>query len=405
MADTHDVESRPATARSRPDVDSLRAGLARMRSGDPDDAASPRMPSDEDNPSDDANDHGDDEPAPTPRKPAKSAKNPIPEDEDEPVDEATEDELEDPPADEPELEDELDEPEPEAKPEPKPDPELERRASQLRKQEQRMRERVRSEREEVARDRESLKSERAELEQFKTLKARAKYDTWGVLKTLGLTEDDAETAAKHIYSFSKELAKDPKNREAADRAMRERERDAELAEMRSWRKQVEDEKRETAQRERERADAVRYLGSVQKAAKSGTLAAYYLGKGGTAADRAVQSIASITAELADDDELPDPNDVLGEYERRRRTELEDDGVDVDALLKRKAAPPAKPGDKKSVAKPATKNGTHGHAKPVRRASPEINDSERKPLDSEERKDQLLRDLSTLRKKKQDRDLD
>ncbi|HKP06417.1 MAG TPA: hypothetical protein VJU58_04115 [Microbacterium sp.] len=412
MADTSEVDSRPApTTRARPDADSLRAGLARMRAGDASEAVTPSLRNDEDANVDDTNDHGDEpeveaRPAKAKAKPAKKAAEPEPEPDDEPELDADEEEpdLEEP-EEEPEIEADAPDEEPAVEPDeepeaPKVDPELERRAARLRKQEQRMRDRVRTERDQVARERETLKTERAELDEYKRLKARAKYDPTGVLRHLGLTDDDLEPAAKHIYAQTKEAAKDPKNRDAADRLMRERELLSTIESLKSRLDKQDEERQTTARAEQERTEAIRYLTGVRKVAKPGTLAAHYLGKGGGAAERAMQTFAAITAELAEDDELPEPGEVLAEYETRRRAELEDDGVDVDALLRRKAAPAAAAAaknGKKPVAAPA-KNGA---VKPAPRAAAPAKREPGPPafVDPELRKDEVFRDLQALRAKK------
>lgn len=409
MGDTHEGESRPTTTRSRPDADSILSGLARMRSGDSSEQVTPENRSDEDPNVDDTDDHGDE--VQTQAKPgkAKPAKKPVraPEPEPEDDDPDVEDEIEEPESeavgDEPEEIEDLAATEAEPEPEPeeaKPDPELERRARALRKQEMRMRERARTEREEVGREREALRREREELAEWKRAKASAKLDPAGYLRAAGLTEDDFEPAAKQIYALTREAAKDPKNREAVERSMRERELQLEVEKLRQ-RLDKQDEGRQHQEREeRERAEAVRYMTGVQKAAKPGTLAAHYLSKGGGAAERTMQILAGITAELAEDDELPLPSEVLAEYERRRRAELEDDGVDVDAILRRKAAPVAANGKKPNgaPAKPAVNGKPAPRAAAPAKPAPAARETQR-IADPEERKDAVLRDLAAIREKK------
>lgn len=414
MADTHEAESRPTPTRSRPDADSILSGLARMRSGDAAEQVTPINTRDEEPNSDDTDDHGDEEVQAKPKSKAKPAKKPAKPAEPDPDDDDrdVEDELEEPEADpDPEAEiEEIEEPEAAADEEPaeeepeedRPDPELERRARQLRKQELRMRERARSEREEIQRDREALRKDREEVEAFKRAKANARTDTAAYLRAAGLTEDDFEHSAKQLYSYTKEAAADPKNREAVARSQRERELQLEVENLKQ-RLDKQDEGRQQQERvERERQEAIRYMTGVQKAAKPGTLAAHYLGKGGAAAERAMQTLAGITAELAEDDELPLASDVLREYEKRRRAELDDDGVDVDALLKRKAAPPAN-GKKPAANGASVKNGNgKPAARPAAAAKPDPAPTERQPqrfIDPEERKDNLLRDLTAFREKK------
>lgn len=390
MADEHGSEVREApTARaSRPDKDSVIAALGRQRSGAPE-----TVSDDDDEPEvrDDTNDHGDDdEPAPRPKAKAKPKLAAVPDPEPEP----------DPPDEEPEVEAEA-EIDPDAEPAdeepaeeaPKPDPELERRATALRRQEQRLRERVARERADVQRERDALKADTAELEKFKALRARAKYDPTAALRALGLTDEDLEPAARHIYAQTKEAAKDPKNREAADKLMRERELQSKTDELQKRLDALDEEKRTAQAAQANERAAMRYLGGVSKAARPGTLAAHFIAKGGAAADKVTRTFAQIAQELSDEGDLPDPADVLAEYEVRRREELEEADVDVDALLKRKPAaaqPAKKPGTPAVAATPARKPG----AKPAPAAAAPT----KKFKDLDERNDSILAEIQARRRK-------
>jgi|SRR6185295_2661653 len=342
-----ETEGRPTPGRSRPDKESVLAALARHKSG----AAESVPDAHEDEPDLPSGDvHEDDEVEDAPKPKTKKPKEPEP-DEDEPADP-------DPDAEEPDedvdVDADADEPEPEPEPEAKPDPELERRAAQLRRQETRLRAKIESERTKLERERAELAADRAKVDEFAKLRSRARFDPTGVLRALGLSDDDLEPAARHIYAQTKEAAKDPKNRDAADRLMRERELQHRIDEQQKRLDERDARDKQAAEREAEQRAAVKYITTVSKAAKPGTLAAHYLAKGGKVADKTMMRFASIAQDLAEDGELPDHSDVLEEYERQRREELEDDGIDIAALLKRPAAKPAaaKPVAGKPVTAPA-----------------------------------------------------
>jgi len=337
-----ETEGRPTPSRSRPDKESVLAALTRHKSG----AAESVPDAHEDEPELDAADPHEDEPeeeeAPKPKVKKPKAADPESEEED-PADP-------DPDA-ESEVESDPDETEVEAEPEPaKPDPELERRAAQLRKQETRLRAKIESERTKLDRERADLASDKAEVEKFKTLRQRAKFDPTGVLRALGLSDDDLEPAARHIYAQTKEAAKDPKNRDAADRLMRERELQHRIDEQQKRLDERDERDKQAAAQQAEQQAAVKYITGVSRAAKPGTLAAHFLSKGGTTADKAMMRFAQIARDLSEDGYYPDQADVLDEYERQRREELEEADVDVAALLKRPAKPAVKL--KSGIAAPA-----------------------------------------------------
>lgn len=391
---TEASEARPTPApRPAAERDSILAGMARARSGAPEPAAD-----DEETPRDEApneaDEHDDEVETPVPKPKRKAKPEPEPDEDDEPAAEV-EPEPEDP---EPEAEPEVEPEEPAAEPEPEPDPEVERRAAQLRRQELRQREAAKREREAITRERESLRADRQEIEQYKALKARAKYDPAGVLRHMGLTDDDMAPAAKQIYSFAKEAAADPKNREAVERMMLQRQKDAEIDELKQWKEGIEREKREARERDEQIRHAQRFLGAVHKAVKPGTLAAHFTAKGGKSAEKVTQMFAAITNDLAEDGDLPLHADVVAEYERRRREELEEAGVDVAALLKKPTAKPAvvaKPG----TAAPAKSNGkTATPAAPKKSTSAVATIDARRAQDPEAFRDSLLAEMERKRRK-------
>lgn len=229
----------------------------------------------------------------------------------------------------------------------KTDPDLAKRLAIVSKHEKRSKEReaqakaaLDRERQELRRERETIdrdiQAARSEIEAFTKLKDRARFDAAGVLRALGLTDDDMEPASRQLWALSKAQAADPKNREAAGRMMRERESDDRITKLE---RELADQKQAAAEAKAHSEAAQKgqaYLASVIKAATDEhPLAKRLIEK---SPERSREKFAAIASELFDrDGDLPDAEDVLAEYEKRRRTELEEDGVDVAAMLKPRAS--------------------------------------------------------------------
>jgi hypothetical protein len=245
-----------------------------------------------------------------------------------------------------------DDTEPDVPADPKADPDLAKRLAIVAKHEKRAKAReaevkaaFEAERHALKREREQFEREiyeaRGEIEAFSKLKARAKYDVAGTLKALGLDAEDFGPAVRQLWAHTKEAAADPKSRDAADRLMKEREamdRIGKLERELEARTKAEQE-RETHARIARKVDT--YLDGVSKAVKAEDhpLAKRIVDK---SPDKARIRFAEIARELSerDDGDLPDAEDVLAEYERRTRAELEEHGADVAALIKPRTAKPA-----------------------------------------------------------------
>jgi hypothetical protein len=254
------------------------------------------------------------------------------------------------PATKPADETTLDEDEPEKEKEDlggeaKADPDLQKRLAVVAKHERRAKDReaavkaaIEKERGELRRERESIERElrdtKSEIDRFAQLKDRARLDPAGVLKALGLVDDDFGPAARQLWAMTKEQSADPRNREAAARLMKDRESEDRIT--RLERELAEQRKAATEHSERARAaeKAEAYLANVIKTASDEhPLAKRLIEK---SPQKSRERFAAIADELFDrDGDLPDADDVLAEYEKRRRAELEDDGVDVAAMLKLK----------------------------------------------------------------------
>lgn len=404
MADEHQEGAAPAArpTAARGDRDSVLAGLAKFRAGGSKlDELVDRDPHDG-NQIDDTDDHGDDdEPERKPaRRPAhrRDEEDDADEDDEEPADEddeedddeedapsARRDEDEDDEDDEPADEDE-DEDEDDAPPPAKRDPELERRAATLRKAETRHREMIARERAEIARERDQHRADLAEVAEFKALRSRAKYDPAGVLAKLGLGEDDYELAARQIYSRSKAASADPKTRAQADAEMRAREIEGKASKSEEEVAKIREELRQRDEREAAERHVAQYVTGLAEAVrevKSADLVRRAMKRNPNKTRAQLSEVALELAQRTGD--LPSPKRAIRELERRKREALEEAGVDLTTVVKRKTTKPGdEPADKKT-------NGSNGK-KPDGTA-------QAKPKDREAQKDDLLAEMRIARKKK------
>lgn len=235
----------------------------------------------------------------------------------------------------------------------KEDPETAKRIAHVRKLEQRSREKIARERTDFERERqqftEEMKSIRASAAEFERLKSRARYEPEAVLAALGLSEDDYVFASRRLYALSKDGKADPKNKAAADQLSKEREYSDKLTATEKKLAEMEAKLEQKAQQEAAQREAAEYIENVHRAVdESAPLLQRQLAKN---PGKAFQSIAMIADELAGKNggKLPDPKKVIRVYEKRRRAELEELGVDVAAIVKTAPKTAAKNGDKKTAA--------------------------------------------------------
>ncbi len=258
--------------------------------------------------------------------------------------------------DEPEVE-AADEPEvePEAV-EAKPDAETAKRLSVVQKAERRAKESIATERAEFAREREkhaaSVRDLEAKQSKLDSLAKRARLDPTAVLSELGLTDEDFEAAAQHLYVRRKGAVADPKTRAAAEAASRDRESADTVAKL-----QARLDARDKADAEREQAasnaasrDA--YLDRVTKTVTADQPLLKALHAKNPAKARA--ELLQVGIELyRSEGEEPDPADVAAAWEQRKRAEIEDLGL-APAKAAPVGAPPSKTlgsGGGKTVVKP------------------------------------------------------
>lgn len=232
-----------------------------------------------------------------------------------------------------------DKPAVEAKPDEKVDPETAKRLAAVQKAEARSREKLNSERAEFEAQRKKLDEERAELsalrervEKFEKLSAKAKIDPAAALEALGV--EDFDYAARQAYARTKAQADDPKNREAAARAMREREAGDKLTATEKRIADLERKLEERDQRAQVQRQADEYMAGVTKAAGAAgddtPLLRHFMAKNPEAT---VQRLRRVAFDLAQEmDDIPEHADVIARYEKLRRAELDELGVDPATIL-------------------------------------------------------------------------
>jgi hypothetical protein len=157
-----------------------------------------------------------------------------------------------------------------------------------------------------------------------------------LLTELGLGADDFSAVGRLVYAASSEAAKDPKWKSVAQQLTKETSQTGEVAELRSLVEKMSKQLEERDARSRYEQDEARYLDSAVarvKEASDAPLARIMLGK---APDKLRRELRRVAIELSQHThgETPDKDDVLAEFERQRREQLEDAGVDVDALRAR-----------------------------------------------------------------------
>jgi len=247
------------------------------------------------------------------------------------------------------------------------DPELAKRLAKVRRTEQRQRESLERERAVFARERAEWQQQSKQLteaqQRFDKLAARAKYDSYSVLRELGVSDDDMVVHAQHLYARSKDAAVKPEHRAAADRAMREREITDELKATRSELAEVKESltaREQAAAAEREADVYVRRV--VRKVDDSAPLTKALTTKNPAKAREALTTTALQLAKKLG--QLPKASQVVAAHERKLSRELRDLGIEppVGAAPATKAKPGAatiaKPGVKPSskAPAPAAKNG-------------------------------------------------
>lgn len=269
------------------------------------------------------------------------------------------------------------------------DPALAKRIAAVRKMEQRTRAKLTAERAAFDREREELRAQSKQVaeaqQRFDRLAARVRFDSYSVLKELGVTDDDMEVHSQHLFARSKNAAVTPAHRAAADRALRDREQAEEL---RKTREEVDELKKGLTSREQQAA-AQRELDAyfdrtVRKATDATPRVKALIAK---SPKRARAELAATALELTQrlGGAMPKPTQLLAAHEKKIARQLRRYGI-ADAA----AEPAASAGAKSPAVKKPAVNGKPT-AKPVAGAKPSRDTS-----DSESHhpsRDELLKELS------------
>lgn len=268
---------------------------------------------------------------------------------------------------------------------PAKDPAEDKRQAAIARQERQQKQAAQAEWKKIEAARAEIDKERAELAELKELRKRAKYDPVGYLRAGGVDEDALEDAARAAYAASKAGAAKPENREASARALKEREQYDKLSATEKRLADLEakiEADRNAAANERE---AAKYMAGVFKTARASTdapLLAKLFDKNAEKAEAKLQEIAYSLAQ--ETDEVPDAADVIATYEKMRRAELEELGIDVDEFLKTKTKTQSKTAGEKPTAR--TLSNDLSTSTQVRRSD---------AMSEREERDDILREISKM----------
>jgi hypothetical protein len=213
---------------------------------------------------------------------------------------------------------------------------------------------IAEQRTELARMKQEMTSRYGSMEELQKLAEKSPIDLLRKLRP-NMTEDDWEIVGRGAFPFTKTGKADPRAAEVAARVQKETTRDSELSELR---KMVSDLTEQIATQGK-KVEAQTFVENWQSEAIKAipadkpTLIARVHAKSPAKARTALLAIGA-ELERANDGEAPSYGEVIAEFERRERAELEDRGVDVDALLA-----PSKP-----APAPAAKSATLDVAAPA-----------------------------------------
>lgn len=254
---------------------------------------------------------------------------------------------------------------PDAETTEQPDAETQKRLDMVTRAEKRSRQQLTKERQDFEAERrehvDAQRAHKAEVESFTRSKTTARKDVVSHLRGLGFQEEDFALAAQQMYLQTKGAAADPQRKAAVTAETEKRELRDEIAELRAWRDEQEQAKQKHAveQTQSQRAEAYANTMLAQVNETSTPLVHRQFSK---SPQKAIEGLVkTYDALVAEFDDVPDHADVVKAYEKRRRVELEEEGVDVDTLIGKKAAP--------VVAKPAGRTLGSGNAAGATRPKP------------------------------------
>lgn len=234
----------------------------------------------------------------------------------------------------------------------KADPELARRFGVLQKHEQRQRAALERDRATFDRERatwaEQAKSIATASKRFESIAGRIEADPVGVLEELGVSPASYETIFRTIFAATDAGKGDPKNAAYAAQLRAKSVERGELAELKAEQQKLKaelDQSRVAAQQERALDE---YFGRVSKSVTERTPLLQKLITTNPA--KAKAELAAVTYDLMEQNgQMPAERTVVVAYEKKRRAELRELGLDPKAIA---AKPPAAPAA--AAKKPAAK---------------------------------------------------
>lgn len=206
-----------------------------------------------------------------------------------------------------------------------------------------------------------------------------------VMEALGFSEESFEDLSRLFYAHSAKGKNDPRVRDLVEAGMKDRGYRDELSALRD---EVRKLKQESTLKEQQAKATQAANAEIEKivsfAQKSGDapLLAQLMAKNPA---KARFQIMSITKQLLDaNDEWPDAEDVVAVFEKTRKAELEDLGIDLSAILKPKVQPKQK--DKPAAEKKPAPTLSNDQGTSTSQVRPELDeDEERAKIVSELRK--------------------
>lgn len=238
------------------------------------------------------------------------------------------------------------------------DPELAKRLAAVRRTEARQRERLAADRTAFERERSEWQTQTRTVteaqKRFEAVAARAKHDPAGALAALGLTDADFEYAAQQVYARSPAAAKKDGYRDAADRAMREREATDKLS---ANDRRIADLEAKLARRDQQAAVELElntyFKRAIRKADDTTPRVKALIAKNPARA-RADLAATALALSEKNNGQLPKSKVLLAAHEKKIARQIRDYGLDDAAALAAETDP--KPVGKKpagAAAKPAT----------------------------------------------------
>jgi hypothetical protein len=304
----------------------------------------------------------------------------------------TTEEQTDPGTDEPADEDAEDEEEAERaekaeEPAAKPDKDLDRRLSAVQRETMRAKAAIAAERAALVEERQAiearLRPQMEELQQFKQLRARAKFDLPSVLEALGYEGDDFDHGARQVHLHWKAKVKgDATAGSAGARLLRDREQESELAATRRELAEL----RQTIEQQSHAQRTAAWLEETTKAASDETpRVAAMLER---SPKRARMELAKVADRLLEETgEVPDHSDVVAELEK----DLDELGL-VAPATSAKAAPKPNPVPPAAKNKPAKTHSNDLRTSSVQPGSKPMSRDERRAADL----NQLVADMQAGR---------